>query len=47
MKNRLLITVLACLSMLGALSTDTDLPSFPSIAAFQIGLDLVQQNSQR
>jgi DHA1 family bicyclomycin/chloramphenicol resistance-like MFS transporter len=30
--------------MLGAFSTDTYLPSFPSIAAeFQIGLDVVQQ----
>jgi hypothetical protein len=43
-KNRLLIIILACLSMLGAFSTDTYLPSFPSIAAeFQIGLDIVQQ----
>ena len=43
-KNRLLIIILACLSMLGAFSTDTYLPSFPSIAAeFQIGLDVVQQ----
>ncbi len=44
MKNRLLIVILACLSMLGAFSIDTYLPSFPSIAAeFQIGLDIVQQ----
>ena len=44
MKNRLLIVILACLSMLGAFSTDTYLPSFPSIATeFQIGLDAVQQ----
>jgi MFS transporter, DHA1 family, multidrug resistance protein len=43
-KNLLLIIILACLSMLGAFSTDTYLPSFPSIAAeFQIGLDVVQQ----
>jgi DHA1 family bicyclomycin/chloramphenicol resistance-like MFS transporter len=43
-KNRLLIIILACLSMLGAFSTDTYLPSFPSIAAeFQVGLDAVQQ----
>jgi MFS transporter, DHA1 family, multidrug resistance protein len=43
-KNRLLIIILACLSMLGAFSTDTYLPSFRSIAAeFQIGLDVVQQ----
>ena len=32
-KNLLLIVILACLSMLGAFSTDTYLPSFPSIAA--------------
>ncbi len=44
MKNPLLIIILACLSMLGAFSIDTYLPSFPSIAAeFQIGLDVVQQ----
>ena len=44
MKNFLLIVLLACLSMLGAFSTDTYLPSFPSIAAeFRIGLDVVQQ----
>ena len=43
-KNILLIIILACLSMLGAFSTDTYLPSFPSIAAeFRIGLDVVQQ----
>jgi DHA1 family bicyclomycin/chloramphenicol resistance-like MFS transporter len=43
-KNILLIIILACLSMLGAFSTDTYLPSFPSIAAeFRIGLDAVQQ----
>lgn len=44
MKNVSLIIILACLSMLGAFSTDTYLPSFPSIAAeFRIGLDVVQQ----
>ncbi|HEY6677221.1 MAG TPA: multidrug effflux MFS transporter [Terrimicrobium sp.] len=44
MKNLLLIIILACLSMLGAFSTDTYLPSFPSIAdEFRIGLDVVQQ----
>ncbi|HEY5742058.1 MAG TPA: multidrug effflux MFS transporter [Terrimicrobiaceae bacterium] len=44
MKNRLLILILAGLSMLGAFSTDTYLPSFRSIAAeFQIGRDVVQQ----
>ena len=44
MKNVPLIIILACLSMLGAFSTDTYLPSFPSIAVeFQIGLDIVQQ----
>ena len=44
MKSGVLIIILACLSMLGAFSTDTYLPSFPSIAAeFQIGLDVVQQ----
>jgi DHA1 family bicyclomycin/chloramphenicol resistance-like MFS transporter len=43
-KNPLLIIILACLSMLGAFSIDTYLPSFPSIAAeFQIGLGVVQQ----
>ncbi|MGA7882323.1 MAG: MFS transporter, partial [Terrimicrobiaceae bacterium] len=43
-KNRLLIIILACLSMLGPFSIDTYLPSFPSIAAeFEIGLDIVQQ----
>jgi MFS transporter, DHA1 family, multidrug resistance protein len=43
-KNVPLIIILACLSMLGAFSTDTYLPSFPSIAVeFQIGLDIVQQ----
>jgi MFS family permease len=43
-KNRLLIIILPGLSMLGAFSTDTYLPSFPSIATeFQIGLDIVQQ----
>ena len=41
MKNRVIIIILAGLSMLGAFSTDTYLPSFPSIAAeFQIGLDV-------
>ena len=44
MKNLSLIIILACLSMLGAFSTDTYLPSFPSIAdEFRIGLDVVQQ----
>ncbi|HVJ57304.1 MAG TPA: hypothetical protein VM574_05665 [Terrimicrobiaceae bacterium] len=44
MKNVFLIIILACLSMLGAFSTGTYLPSFPSIAAeFRIGLDVVQQ----
>ena len=43
-KNLLLIIILACLSMLGAFSTDTYLPSFPSIAdEFRVGLDVVQQ----
>ena len=43
-KNLLLIVILACLSMLGAFSTDTYLPSFPSIAdEFRVGLDVVQQ----
>ena len=44
MKKRLLIIILACLSMLGPFSIDTYLPSFPSIAAeFEIDLDIVQQ----
>ncbi len=44
MKHRLLIVLLASLSMLGAFSTDTYLPSFPSIAAeFHLGIDVVQQ----
>ena len=44
MKNLSLIIILACLSMLGAFSVDTYLPSFPSIAdEFRIGLDVVQQ----
>jgi MFS transporter, DHA1 family, multidrug resistance protein len=44
MKNLSLIIILACLSMLGAFSTDTYLPSFPSISEeFRIGLDVVQQ----
>jgi DHA1 family bicyclomycin/chloramphenicol resistance-like MFS transporter len=44
MKNLSLIIILACLSMLGAFSTHTYLPSFPSISEeFRIGLDVVQQ----
>ena len=44
MKHRFLIILLGCLSMLGAFSIDTYLPSFPSIAAeFHLGVDTVQQ----
>ena len=44
MKHIFFIILLGCLSMLGAFSIDTYLPSFPSIAAeFHLGIDAVQQ----